>query len=235
MPSPAWRNTATAGLFLDLGMLTPKHAAVLEQVHTPADEVVVEWRALTVALLDVLAERLRQQLGCTATELPLVKILEGGTWRAGREIASACVPMAAHRCPLPVMARCFNRAIICAAERGASPAGGSGRSPMWRVRCMHICGTSSCDASIVRILGEWVANSSQSLRVLDRNRRRAEVTSSATRSTSPPLRLVFCPHDVARVVVVEDAHELAEVDVRHARVAADDEHVLVVDALRRAC
>jgi Protein of unknown function (DUF1688) len=77
------------GLFLDLGMLTPKHAAVLEQVHTPADEVIVEWRALTVALLDVLAERVRQQLGCTATELPLVKILEGGTWRAGREIARA--------------------------------------------------------------------------------------------------------------------------------------------------
>jgi hypothetical protein len=75
------------GLFLDLGVLTPKHAAVLEQVHTPADEVVVEWRALTVALLDVLAERLWQQLGYTATELPLVKILEGGTWRAGREIA----------------------------------------------------------------------------------------------------------------------------------------------------
>jgi hypothetical protein len=77
------------GLFLDLGVLTPKHAAVLEQVHTPADEVVVEWRALTVALLDVLAERLRQMLGCTAEELPLVKILEGGTWRAGRQIASA--------------------------------------------------------------------------------------------------------------------------------------------------
>jgi hypothetical protein len=77
------------GLFVDLGMLMPKHAAVLEQVHTPADEVVVEWRALTVALLDVLAERVRQQLGCTATELPLVKILEGGTWRAGREIARA--------------------------------------------------------------------------------------------------------------------------------------------------
>ena len=76
------------GLFLDLGVLTPKHAAVLEQVHTPADEVVVEWRALTVALLDLLAERLRQQLGYTATDLPLVKILEGGTWRAGRQIAT---------------------------------------------------------------------------------------------------------------------------------------------------
>ena len=75
------------GLFLDLGVLTPTHAAVLEQVHRPADEVVVEWRALTVALLDVLAERLRQMLGRTAETLPLVKILEGGTWRAGREIA----------------------------------------------------------------------------------------------------------------------------------------------------
>jgi hypothetical protein len=75
------------GLFLDLGVLAPKHAAVLEQIHRPADEVVVEWRALTVVLLDVLAERLRQLLGRTAAALSLAKILEGGTWRAGREIA----------------------------------------------------------------------------------------------------------------------------------------------------
>jgi hypothetical protein len=76
------------GLFLDLGVLQPKYATLLETTHTPDSEVVVEWRALTVALLDVLAERVRHMLGRTAADLPLVKILEGGTWRAGRAIAS---------------------------------------------------------------------------------------------------------------------------------------------------
>jgi hypothetical protein len=75
------------GLLIDLGVLVPKHAGVLSQAHAPETAVIVEWRALTVALLDVLADRIRQRLGCTATELPLVKILEGGTWRAGRQIA----------------------------------------------------------------------------------------------------------------------------------------------------
>jgi hypothetical protein len=38
-------------------------------------------------------------------------------------------------------------------------------------------------------------------------------------------------HQVSRVVVVEDTHEFAEVDVRDAGVAADDKHVLVIGAL----
>jgi hypothetical protein len=75
------------GLFLDLEVLTLQDTAVLDQVHAPGDEIVVEWRALTVALLDHLAVQIRQRLGCTAAELPLAKLLEGGTWRAGREIA----------------------------------------------------------------------------------------------------------------------------------------------------
>jgi hypothetical protein len=49
--------------------------------------VVVEWRALTVALLDRLAVVLRQRLGKNAESLPLAKILEGGTWAAGRKLA----------------------------------------------------------------------------------------------------------------------------------------------------
>ncbi len=47
----------------------------------------VEWRALTVALLDRIAVRVRRQLGLSADELPLARVLEGGTWRAGRELA----------------------------------------------------------------------------------------------------------------------------------------------------
>ena len=75
------------GLLLDLGLLTPKHDAVLAQMHTPDAEVIVEWRALTVALLDRVAEQVRDRLGLSAQAYPLAKVLEGGTWRAGRRMA----------------------------------------------------------------------------------------------------------------------------------------------------
>jgi hypothetical protein len=75
------------GLFLDLEVLTPKHSGILDCVHTPDSEVVVEWRALTVALLDRLADQVRQALGLSPHDLPLASVLEGGTWRAGRQIA----------------------------------------------------------------------------------------------------------------------------------------------------
>lgn len=77
------------GLFLDLGLLQPKHDAVCGQPHTPDSEIVVEWRALTVALLDCLADEIRRRCNASVEQLPLVKILEGGTWHAGREIARA--------------------------------------------------------------------------------------------------------------------------------------------------
>jgi hypothetical protein len=49
---------------------------------------VVEWRALTVALLDELAPKVRaHQLGLSAAQLPLACVLEGGTWAAGRVLA----------------------------------------------------------------------------------------------------------------------------------------------------
>jgi hypothetical protein len=76
------------GLLIDLGVLVPKHAGVLAEPHEGASEVVVEWRALTVALIDELAERIRGKLGMTVAELSLPKILEGGTWSAGRKIAA---------------------------------------------------------------------------------------------------------------------------------------------------
>ena len=75
------------GLLLDLGLLTPKHAAVLTQIHPPDAQIIVEWRALTVALLDRVAAQVRDLLGLSAQVYPLAKILEGGTWRAGRRIA----------------------------------------------------------------------------------------------------------------------------------------------------
>jgi hypothetical protein len=82
---PEYRN---GGLCLDLGLLQIKEPAILRQRHLPSSEVIVEWRALTVVLLDRIAEQIRQQLGMTETELPLVKVLQGGTWTAGRQIAA---------------------------------------------------------------------------------------------------------------------------------------------------
>jgi hypothetical protein len=49
--------------------------------------LVVEWRALTVALLDRLASGMRARLGLDAVSLPLAKILQGGSWAAGRQLA----------------------------------------------------------------------------------------------------------------------------------------------------
>jgi hypothetical protein len=76
------------GLMLDLGLLQPKHEAVLAEPHLPSSEVVVEWRALTIVLLDQIAAKIRQKRHLNAAELPLAKVLEGGTWAAGRQIAA---------------------------------------------------------------------------------------------------------------------------------------------------
>ncbi len=76
------------GLFLDCGVLVPKHAAVLDRPHGAGSSVIVEWRALTVALLDRLADPVRRNLGLDRASLPLAKLLEGGTWAAGRRIAA---------------------------------------------------------------------------------------------------------------------------------------------------
>lgn len=75
------------GLFVDLDVLVPKHAGVLQQTHAVDSELIVEWRALTVALLDRVAPLVRKELGLDAAQLPLPAVLEGGTWAAGREIA----------------------------------------------------------------------------------------------------------------------------------------------------
>jgi len=81
---PEYRN---GGLFIDLGVLVPRRDDIRAAVHAPGDEVVVEWRALTVALLDRVAEAVCLRLGKTPAELPLARVLEGGTWAAGRAVA----------------------------------------------------------------------------------------------------------------------------------------------------
>lgn len=76
------------GLFLDLGVVMPRSPALLVAEHAPHSEAIVEWRALTVALLDAVAPLVRANLGLTPTQLPLASVLEGGTWAAGRRIAN---------------------------------------------------------------------------------------------------------------------------------------------------
>ncbi|MEM7226071.1 MAG: URC4/urg3 family protein [Pseudomonadota bacterium] len=75
------------GLMIDGGLLCLKDPAALAARHAVDSELIVEWRALTLALLDPLAAEVRERLGQNAAELPLAKVLEGGTWSAGRRIA----------------------------------------------------------------------------------------------------------------------------------------------------
>jgi hypothetical protein len=77
----------SGGLLIDGGVIVPRHARDLAKLWKPSDEFVVEWRALTVTLLDELAARVRAQLGVDDQALPLPCVVEGGTWAAGRQIA----------------------------------------------------------------------------------------------------------------------------------------------------
>ena len=75
------------GLFIDTGVLRlrdPDDEHIAQPVDSP---VVVGWRSLTVALLDRLAPMVRERLGVAAKDFPLARVLEGGTWAAGRRIA----------------------------------------------------------------------------------------------------------------------------------------------------
>ncbi|SEU21593.1 Protein of unknown function [Stigmatella erecta] len=82
---PEYRN---GGLLVDLGLLVPRDGRLLEAAFLPGSEPIVEWRALTVALLDEVGARVRETLGRTPAQLPLAKVLQGGTWSAGRRIAA---------------------------------------------------------------------------------------------------------------------------------------------------
>jgi hypothetical protein len=80
------------GLLIDTGALALRDPAEAGRAHEVGSILVVEWRALTVALLDRLAAIVRRRLGMDAEALPLAKILQGGTWAAGRQIARRLRP-----------------------------------------------------------------------------------------------------------------------------------------------
>jgi hypothetical protein len=80
---PEYRN---GGLLLDSGVLHLVDDADRDTLWDAGSDIVVEWRALTVTLLDDLAQCVRAELG--RPQLPLACVLEGGTWAAGREFAT---------------------------------------------------------------------------------------------------------------------------------------------------
>jgi len=80
---PEYRN---GGLLLDTGVIAWRNPADAAAAWDVGSELVVEWRALTVSLVDELAPRVRALLG--KPDLPLACILEGGTWAAGRALAA---------------------------------------------------------------------------------------------------------------------------------------------------
>ncbi|NML45751.1 URC4/urg3 family protein [Ramlibacter sp. G-1-2-2] len=81
---PEYRN---GGLVLDSGLLRLRDEAAAGELWQPGDEIIVEWRALTVALMDEVARAARKQLHLDEQRFPLACVLEGGSWAAGRALA----------------------------------------------------------------------------------------------------------------------------------------------------
>jgi hypothetical protein len=93
---PEYRN---GGLFVDMGVLELKPEALKRGLdlsggtlpsYGAGDDEIVEWRAMTVALLDVLHVKILERLGGVKLSLP--QVLEAGSWKAGRELAAANRP-----------------------------------------------------------------------------------------------------------------------------------------------
>jgi hypothetical protein len=76
------------GLFVDTGVLRLTDPEAADRTHLVSDPLIVAWRAMTVALLDRLAPKVRTLLGVSENDFPLARMLEGGTWMAGRRIAA---------------------------------------------------------------------------------------------------------------------------------------------------
>ena len=94
--------SASEALELLGGAIEPRGPALLRQVLDPQSEAVVEWRALTVALMDPLVDLVRTKLGLDS-RFAMPHLLQGGTWSAGRKIARELRPSAGPS-PIPVAA-----------------------------------------------------------------------------------------------------------------------------------
>jgi Protein of unknown function (DUF1688) len=79
---PEYRN---GGLLIDMGVIVPRTPLDPGVPHEVGSELIVEWRALTVALMDRLRDITRERLGLNTLSMP--QFLQGGSWSAGRAIA----------------------------------------------------------------------------------------------------------------------------------------------------
>jgi len=75
------------GLFLDFGVINLRDEKNKEKSHKPSSDLIIEWRALTLQLLDRVGVVVQKKLNKSPEDFPLAKVLEGGTWWAGRVIA----------------------------------------------------------------------------------------------------------------------------------------------------
>ncbi len=75
------------GLLIDSGLVSVRDPADLAKAHAPDSDLIIEWRALTIYFLDVIGAKVQHALKKTPAEFPLAKVLEGGTWWAGRFLA----------------------------------------------------------------------------------------------------------------------------------------------------
>ncbi len=77
------------GLLIDRGLISVVDKNHLTALHRPESELIIEWRGLTIALLDRIGESVQKKLNMSAADFPLAKVLEGGTWWAGRKAAKS--------------------------------------------------------------------------------------------------------------------------------------------------
>lgn len=75
------------GLIVDSGLVSLKDKSLYSQSWSPDSNLVIEWRALTIYFLDLIGNQVQKALGKSPENFPLAKVLEGGTWWAGRFLA----------------------------------------------------------------------------------------------------------------------------------------------------
>ncbi|KAJ0294754.1 hypothetical protein Brms1b_001215 [Colletotrichum noveboracense] len=90
---PEYRN---GGLFVDLGVLVLKKDTLDRGLKASGeelpmfdagDDVIVEWRAMTLVLIDKLYGKIQPRMG-DGVQLSMAQLLEAGTWKSGREVAA---------------------------------------------------------------------------------------------------------------------------------------------------
>lgn len=81
---PEYRN---GGFFIDMGVIKIKDKALIHTPYPPHHDAIIEWRALTICLLDKLWDMILKEKQCSKEALPLVTLLQAGTWIAGRKLA----------------------------------------------------------------------------------------------------------------------------------------------------